>query len=84
MVIRRRIQRVRKQSRIATPTRSLWFSSNESLINQSQTADKRSLRNDRTSIYNDEYIRYGSGNSDFRKTKQECTFVVDWQLSDAF
>lgn len=84
MVVQKRIQRIRKQSRIALPTRNLWFLNDESLINQSPDTEKISLRNDRASIFNDDYTRYGQGSTGLPRTSKECHFVVDWQMSDAF
>jgi len=84
MVVQKRIQRIRKQSRIAPPTRNLWFLTDESLMTQSQATEKRSFRNDRASIFNDDYTRYGQGNTGLPRTKKECPFVVDWQMSDTF
>lgn len=84
MVVQKRIQRIRKQSRIVSPTRNLWFLSDESLMNQSQTTEKGLFRNDRASIFNDDFTRYGQGNTGLPRTKKECPFVVDWQMSDTF
>jgi hypothetical protein len=84
MVVQKRIRKNRKQSRIVSPTRNLWFLSDESLMNQSQATEKKSFRNDRESIFNDDYTRYGQGNTGLPKMEKECTFVVDWQMSDAF
>lgn len=84
MVVQKRIQRNRKQSRIATPTRNLWVFNEESTVNQSSVPKRFSLGNERVSIFNNDYTFLGNGNSDFRKTKQECPFVVDWQMSDTF
>ena len=83
MVVQKRIQKIRKQSRIVTPTRNLWFLSDESLMDQSSTTGKKSFRNDLASIFNDDYTRYGEGNTGLPRTKTEIPFVVDWQMSDA-
>jgi hypothetical protein len=84
MVVRERIQRIRKQSRIAHPTSNLWFFNEANDVTQSQVSKRISVRNDRVSLFNEDYTHYGKGNNDFRKTKKECPFVVDWQMSDAF
>jgi vacuolar-type H+-ATPase subunit B/Vma2 len=84
MKAHKRISDIRKQSRIVSPKQSLWFLSDERLMNQSSGIEKRSLRNDRASIYNDDYTRYGQGNTGLPRTNKECSFVVDWQMSDTF
>jgi len=84
MVVHRKILKIRKQSRIASPTRNLWFLSEESAKNQSPVKEKNSFRNDPTSIFNDDYTRYSQGNADLPRNMKECTFVVDWQMSDTF
>jgi hypothetical protein len=82
MVIQKRIQKRRKQSRIVNPTRNLWFLSDEGIMNEAKTTEKISYRKDRASIFNDDYTRYGQGNTGLPRTKKECLFVVDWQMSD--
>jgi len=84
MKAHKRISDIRKQSRIDSPKQNLWFLSDESLTNQSSGTEKKSLRNDRASIYNDDYTRYGQGNTGLPRTNKECPFVVDWQMSDTF
>lgn len=84
MIVQKRIQRIRKQSRIASPTRNLWFLSDESWMNESQATAKRSFKNDRASIFNDDYSSYRNGNTGLHRTTNECPFVVDWQMSDTF
>lgn len=84
MVVREKIQRIRKQSRIAHPTSNLWFFNEASDMSQSQVTKRNTLKNDRVSIFNDDFTRYGKGNTDFDRIKKECPFVVDWQMSDAF
>lgn len=75
---------IRKQSRIATPKENLWYFSEDSAMNQSPITEKKSFMNDRASIFNDDYTRYSQGNSVFSKSKKKCSFVVDWQMTDAF
>lgn len=84
MRVRKRILDTRKQSRIAQPKKNLWFFSEDNVINQSSVSENKSFRNDRTSIFKDDYTRYSQGNSELSRTKKECAFVVDWQMADAF
>jgi len=82
--MKRNFNIIRKQSRIAVPKENLWFFSEDSAVNQSPVIEKKSFRNDRASIFSDDYTRYSQGNSEFPKAKKKCSFVVDWQMSDAF
>ncbi|HAQ17787.1 MAG TPA: hypothetical protein DCR40_00980 [Prolixibacteraceae bacterium] len=84
MVVQKRIQKIRKQSMIASPTRNPWFFSEDSVVNQSQITERKSFGKNRESIFNEDYFRYAKGNSELHRKKKECTFVVDWQLSDTF
>jgi hypothetical protein len=84
MVVQKRIQKIRKQSRIASPPENLWFFSEESAKRQLQGTEKPLLRNDRLSASNSNQSL--NVTESFRKqmTKKECSFVVDWQMSDTF
>jgi hypothetical protein len=84
MRVRKVIISLRRQSRIARPKKNLWFFSEDSVMLQSPVSEKKSFRNDRASIFNDDYTRYSQGNSELTRTKKECAFVVDWQMADAF
>ena len=85
MRVRKQIISLRKQSRIAQPKKNVWFFSEDSVVDQSPVTAKKSTRNDRVSIYNDDYTRYSQGNSVLiTRGKKECLFVVDWQMADAF
>ncbi len=79
-----RILDIWKQSRIGTPRRNIWFYKEEIISNQSPVSEAKSIRNDRLSIFNDDYTRYSQGSSSLTKTKRECSFVVDWQLEDVY
>jgi len=84
MRVHKHILSIRKHSRVDTPKQDLWFYSGDSVTNQLQSTEKKSIRNDRASIFNDDYTRYSQGNSELTKPKKECSFVVDWQLEDTF
>lgn len=84
MVVRKRILEIRKQSRITLPKENVWFYSEGSAANQSQDSERKSLKNDRLSILNEDFSRYSLENSGRNRNKKLCSFVVDWQMSDAF
>lgn len=84
MRARKRILTIRNQSRITIPKENLWFFSGDNTITQSPVIERKSLRNDRLSILNDDYNRYLLENSERDRNKKGCTFIVDWQMSDAF
>jgi hypothetical protein len=80
----KRILNIRKQSRIDLPKQNLWFYSEQEAILSSMVTEKKSMRNDRFSILNDDFTRYSHGNSELARSKKECSFVVDWQLAGNF
>jgi len=81
---RKRILDIRKQSRIAPSNENLWFFSEDSADNQSRTAKRKSVKNDRESILNEDFNRYSLDNSGKDMRKKESPFIVDWQMSDTF
>jgi len=84
MKVRKRILQIRKQSRITLPKENLWFYSEQNAVDQSPVSERKSFRKDRLSILKDDYNRYSLENSERNMTRKECSFVVDWQLSDVF
>lgn len=82
MRARKRILTIRKQSRIAAPKENLWFYTESPTVIPSPVSNNRPIKNDRFSIFNDDYTRYSQGNSGKSHLKNQCSFVVDWQLSD--
>jgi hypothetical protein len=84
MVVHKRIQRIRKQSRIANPTENLWFFSEESAIRQSQMTEKQYMRTERLNSFDDHLKHSTSDMLKKQMNKKECSFVVDWQMSDTF
>jgi hypothetical protein len=84
MKVKKKILHIRKQSRIEIPKESLWFFSEDSVEKQSPVIKRKTIRNDRLSILKDDYDRYSGNFSERNKDKEDCTFVVDWQLSDTF
>ena len=84
MRARKRIINIRNQSRITIPKEDVWFFSESSAVSQSPVNERKSIRNDRLSILNDDYNRYYLENSGRGGKKNGCSFVVDWQMSDAF
>lgn len=83
MKARKRILDIRRQSRITSSNENLWFFSDDRTDDQSITAKRKSIRNDRLSILKDDYNRY-SLDSEKDSKKKECPFIVDWQMSDTF
>jgi hypothetical protein len=80
----KRILNIRKQSRIDLPKQNLWYYSENEAILSSLISEKKTSRNDRISILNDDYTRYSHGNTELPRSKKECPFVVDWQLEGNF
>jgi hypothetical protein len=78
--MKKHILHIRKQSRIELPKESLWFFSEDSIVNQSPVTKRKTARNDHLSIYQDDYNRYSLENSGRNKKEKDCTFVVDWQM----
>jgi hypothetical protein len=84
MRAKRRIPDIRKQSRIATPRQNIWFYSEEIQTSQRPGAEVNSFRNDRSSIYGNDFTKYSLEKQFPSETKKECSFVVDWQLEDSY
>ena len=82
MKTRRRILGVRRYSTVRSPNINLWFFSEGNTDNQSLQKEIKSVRNDRISIMQEEFGRYSSDQSEQDRSKKECTFIVDWQMSD--
>ena len=84
MRARKRILNIRNQSRIIIPKEDLWFFSESTPAKQSPVIERKSTRNDRLSILNQDYTRYSLDDYGMDRTKKASGFVVDWQMSDAF
>jgi len=82
MKVKKRILHIRKQSRIESPKENLWFYSEDSATKQSPEIKRKTARNDRLNILMDDYSRSKKRYSEKNKVQEDCTFVVDWQLSD--
>lgn len=78
------ISDIRNQSRIGTPKQNLWFFSDDQISDQLPDKVKKSIKNDRARIFDDDYIRYSQAHLELSKAKKQCTFIVDWQLEDSF
>ena len=84
MKAQKRVQDIRRHSRIASYNENLWFYSEDSADIQSIAQKIKSVKNDRLSILNDDFSRYSLDYSDKDRNKKESPFVVDWQMSDKF
>lgn len=84
MKAHKRISETRKQSRIDTPKQNLWFYKEAISTNQPTVTDTKFIRNDRISLSNEDFKRYEQVNSKPSRIRNECSFVVDWQLEDVF
>lgn len=82
--MKKRILRIRKQSRIEIPKENLWFYSEDRAEKQSPLINRKKIRNDRLSILRDDYELNHYDSYERNTDKETCTFVVDWQLSDTF
>jgi len=84
MKARKQVLDIRRHSRIASSNENLWFFSEDSAESQAIAAKRKSPRNDRLSILNEDYNRTLHEDSDGKMNKKECPFIVDWQMSDTF
>jgi hypothetical protein len=84
MVIHKRIQQLRKQSRIVSPVGNLWFLSEESAMHQAQQTKKQAEKNDRLRSFDDHFKYRTSETLKKQLNRNDCLFVVDWQMSDTF
>jgi len=75
---------IRKHSRSASSNENLWFFSEGSADSQYIAPKIKSVKNDRLSILKEDYNRYLLEDLDSKKNKEECPFIVDWQMSDTF
>jgi hypothetical protein len=82
--VKKRILRIRKQSRIEVPKENLWYFSEDNVAQQSPVINRKKVRNDYLSIMKDDYDRFSINHPESSSDKDNCTFVVDWQLSDTF
>lgn len=80
MKAHQRIASLRKHSRNVTPKQNLWFYKEEISNNQLPQADIKSIRNERASIFGDEFTNDSPENSGSTKIKKVNSFVVDWQM----
>jgi hypothetical protein len=89
MRAKKRIPDIRKQSRIATPKKNIWFYEEEEegeevLTSQRPGSQINSFQNERSPIIRDDFTKYSLEKQYYSKTKKECSFVVDWQLDESF
>jgi hypothetical protein len=84
MKARKQVVDIRRHSRIASSNENLWFFSEDRAENQSIALKRKSLRNDRLSILNEDYNQTSHEGSDRKINQKECPFIVDWQMSDTF
>ncbi len=82
MKARKRILDIGKYSEIAPSNENLWFFSENNFGNQPSSSQKKSTRNDRLSISKEDYNPQGPDLE--AKSRKECPFIVDWQMSDIF
>ena len=74
---------IRKQSAERINRANLWYFNEGSVLDSSAIPEKKSgKRAELRTIYED-YDPFMSKTSERNNLKKECTFVVDWQLSDS-
>lgn len=78
------ISAARKQSRIVTSKKNLWFYTEASDADRTPIPEKKSFENDWLSIVKQDNANVHDGESIKASRKKDCSFVVDWQLSDKF
>jgi hypothetical protein len=75
---------ISNQSTESDRKENLWFFNENNVQNSSPIPEKKSGKHSGLrSIYED-YDPFMSKTSEKNKLKKECSFVVDWQLSDGF
>jgi hypothetical protein len=84
MKAQKRIQDIRRHSRIVASDDNLWFYGEDSADNQSITPKIKSVKSDRSSILKDDYNPFSFDDSERDRIKKESPFVVDWQMSNTF
>ncbi len=82
MKAKKRILDTRSQSRITSSSENLWFFSDDRTDDESIAVKRNSVRNDRPSILRDNFNRYFREDSEKQNEKNECRFIVDWQISN--
>lgn len=71
---------IRKLSGIASANENVWFFNEASADNQSNTAKRKTVRNDRMSISTDDFSRNSLDIPNKETSKKESPFIVDWQM----
>lgn len=83
MRTRERIKGIRRHSQEQIPRESIWFFSEGVALNSSSVPEKKTGKHDIMREVN-ENNNYQISKTPERSTlKKECSFVVDWQLSDS-
>lgn len=82
MQSRKLILNTRKQSRIDLPKENLWFFSEDFVINPSPVAERKSFQVEQFGKFKDEFNYYQNVKAEQSKPQKDCSFVVDWQISD--
>ena len=81
---RERITSIRRHSTGRVSRENLWFFSEDTVLNSTPTSEKRIVKNDSLRPIKENFDTSMSKTSERNRLKKECTFVVDWQLSDTF
>lgn len=81
---RERIISVRKHSTGKVSNQNLWFfSEDNSVLDSTSISEKKIGKSDSLRTIKENYDPFMSKTSERNKLKRECTFVVDWQMSDS-
>lgn len=81
---KKRISAARKQSRIVTSKRNIWFYSEANDSDRTPILERKSFENDWQSILKQDNSNALIGEPIKNSNKEDCPFVVDWQMSDSF
>lgn len=79
-----RIRSIRQQSREQVPREDIWFFSESTPLNQSSTPERKTENRESKKGFNETSNHFVSRTPVKNAVKKECTFVVDWQLSNFF
>jgi hypothetical protein len=82
MRTRERMKSIRKQSLEQIPRESIWFYSEGIALNSSSVPEKKPGKHVNMMEYNGNNSDLISKTPERSNYKKECSYVVDWQLSD--
>ncbi len=83
MRTRERIVSIRKQSKDRVPRENLWYFNESSVMNLSSLSEKKVIKRDSYRVPEENYDPFMSKTSEKNRLRNNCLFVVDWQMADS-